>query len=133
MRKLLIRFAPVILLAAVVIFTMMGIREVKAQNTFEKTTAVITNIEREYVGGEKDYEYHVFVRYSAGGTEYESMLDSYSSSMKVGKELKAVYNPEDPYEVKAAGYFASVMCFVMAAIALFAAVSTIIKKLNGRM
>lgn len=54
----------------------------------EETTGVITRLDR---AGESAY-----AAYTVGGERYESKLDAYTSSMRVGNEIKIFYDPQDP-------------------------------------
>jgi len=132
MNKIFKTLAPVILLAAVVLFTVLGIQDIKAQKTYTETTGVITSITEEQGADADKTDYHVWVSYTVDGESYQSELGSYSSSMKKGDEVAIRYNPENPNDIVQAGVLGVILMFGMAGIALIACVVMTIKKLNGR-
>ena len=82
------------------------------QSSYEKTTSIITDIEKIYHAAEEnEYEYHVFVKYRAGNETYEEELGYYEDSYEVGKEISIVYNPDNPQSITTAssGFFIYLM------------------------
>ena len=67
---------------------------------FLATTATIEQIEETFTGvdsdGHDEYRYDVTVSYSVGGKTLHGKVDTYSSSYKVGKQIRIFYNPENP-------------------------------------
>jgi len=132
MNRVFTKFAPLILLAAAVLFAYFGVTGIRERRDYIPTTAVITDITRiDRAGGTQD-EHRVTVAYDVGQNHYESELGEYSSSMRVGKEIAVKYNPERPGEVATASYTAVVMSFVMAVIALAGCAVVTWKRLGGR-
>lgn len=69
---------------------------------FEKTSASIVSIEETQDSIERnsqDKDYAVTVAYTVEGVSYTALLDSYSSSYKVGKDVTILYDPNDPATV----------------------------------
>ena len=69
---------------------------------FKETEAVITEVREIYEGTDEDgpnYRYEVFVKFTAGGKEYNTKSDYYQAGYVEGKTIKVFYNPENPNEV----------------------------------
>ena len=67
---------------------------------YEKTTALISRIDEvEDPAADDGVSYQATIQYMVDGKEYFEVLDSYSSSYKVGKEIKIKYDPADPSKV----------------------------------
>ena len=63
------------------------------------TTATITRIEEEYNITDEQYDYHVFVKYTVDGNEYETEYGSYHSGMHEGDEVELWYMSSDPMNI----------------------------------
>ena len=90
-------FAVVAILAGIV-FTVAGfILAGQKQGRKVEVTATITNIEVDSVDAETDI-YHAYVTYTDkdGAVHSDVLLPTYNSSMKVGDEIKAFYDAENP-------------------------------------
>lgn len=70
---------------------------------YARTTAIIDRIEETWRGtdadGSDEYDYEVWVTYSAEGKTYSGELDTYNSSYKVGKRIRIYYDPENPEKI----------------------------------
>lgn len=64
--------------------------------------AEITDIERDYHyrKGRDGNDYDVWIEYTVDGKTYNSRINSYDSSMYVGKEIEVYYDPENPSDVR---------------------------------
>lgn len=101
MQQILRKFIiPSVALVMGVVVAVLSVGKLKKQGVYPGTTAVITRIEEDWDG--EDTTYHVFVRYTVAGREYESELDEYKASFTEGKEIPVQYNPDDPAEVLSA-------------------------------
>jgi len=121
MNKLMKALVPYILIAATVLFAYLGVDGIHVRNTYTAATADITGITSEYdFTAEKDI-FHVMVRYTVDGAEYETELGSYTSGMRVGQEIKIMYDPSSPDRIVEAGYLGVVLCFGFSVLALFSA------------
>lgn len=67
----------------------------------ETTRAEITDIVRHhhYRKGKDGNDYDVWIEYTVDGKTYNSRINSYDSSMYVGKEIEVFYDPENPSDV----------------------------------
>ena len=83
---------------------------------FVKTTAVIERIDENYLGtdadGHDDYQYDVYVMYSADGKTYHGRSDTYSAGYKEGKRIPIYYNPENPEEIHGDSRILAVACMI---------------------
>ena len=72
----------------------------------DEVTAIITDIQ-EYRStnsdGETEYNHVVFVRYDYEGYTHDVKLSVYSSSMRVGKSITLLVDPDNPRKVKVKG------------------------------
>lgn len=70
-----------------------------------ETTGVIdrieTRIETNHAGSDEDHD--VYVSYTVDGQSYTSLSNVYSSSYRVGKEIKIFYDPNDPAVIRGDG------------------------------
>ena len=68
----------------------------------DTTYAEITDIEHDYNyrNGKKKKDYDVWIEYTVDGIIYNQRLNSYDSSMYVGKEIEVYYDPENPSDVR---------------------------------
>ncbi len=130
MNRLFRKFTPLILIAATVIFTLLGIKGIKDRKAFTQTTATISSITCDDAVGDEDSNYRVMVKYSVDGKEYESELGEYSSNMKEGKEIEIKYNPKNPNEIITAGSFSVIMYFGLAFISLISFFVVILKRIR---
>lgn len=96
-------FGIFMIVASVVMF----VGNKKFEASAEKTMAVITDIDTYTTGSGDDRTTHhdVYVEYRVGRQVYESMLDYYSASMHVGKEIEVMYNPADPDDIRGSKNF----------------------------
>lgn len=67
------------------------------ENTVE-TTGVITEI-ASYRDSDGDKNYDVYVSYEVNGQQYESEMNSYSSSFYEGKEIEIYYDKDNPNKI----------------------------------
>ena len=75
-----------------------------------QTTATITRI-ISYRGQDNEIRYNTYVKYDVDGIEYNSKVNSYSSSFYEGKEISVYYNKSNPSEVYAKGFEFFVIMF----------------------
>lgn len=70
---------------------------------FVRTTAIIDRIDQTWSGTDADgvdeYDYDVWVTYSAEGKTYSGELDTYSSGYEVGKRIRIYYDPANPEKI----------------------------------
>ena len=74
--------------------------------TADEVTATITDIKEyrtENSDGETEYDHDVFVRYEYEGYTHDVKLSIYSSSMRVGKNITLLVDPDNPRKVKVKG------------------------------
>ena len=131
-RRLSALLMALVFFAAGVFLIVLGFQNSKQQKTFTETTAVITRIEREpRAGSDREYDYHVFVKYTVGGKEYENELGEYSSSFKEGAAISIKYDPANPNNIiAAAGTFRTVM-FIMGTVAIISSLVLALKTIRG--
>lgn len=87
----------VILIIACICFTISGI---KFDKISEEISGIIVDIES-YRDSDGDRHYQAYVDYEYQGQKYNDVnLNSYSSSMYVGKEITLKIDPENPRKVK---------------------------------
>ena len=87
------------------------------------TTGVITKIDIVYgTGADDNDEYHVFVKYSVDGTEYEEELGEYSAGMHEGDDVDLLYNPDNPRQLQKAGLTSIIIAFVFSGLSILVAV-----------
>lgn len=83
------------------VFAITGFAEIgniyNYTNTIE-TTGIITEVST-YRDSDNYYWYKVCVSYIAGGKEYVSRLNCYSSSFYTGKEIKIYYDKDEPSKI----------------------------------
>ena len=103
-----------------IIFTLIGIgifiggfflqdSNEKFMKTAEKTSAVITSIERIEASVDKkgEYDYDVYISFVVNGVTYKGNLGDNYSSMQVGDSVTIYYNPKDPNEFLGSDYKSS--------------------------
>lgn len=81
----------------------------------EKTTAVITEIDRYTTGSGDDRttHYDVYVEYRVDRQVYNGILNTYTSSMYEGKEIEVMYDPAKPTDVRVKDYIAPIILAIM--------------------
>ena len=103
---------PLVALLGGLLFLVMGTVKLVQVNTFPQTTAVITRMEIVPGAADEPDSYEVYVRYAVEGSSYESKLDNYKSSYRVGKTIHVRYDPKNPRDVT--GMSSLGACFVIA-------------------
>ena len=68
----------------------------------DKVMGIITEIET-YRDTDGDVEHEVYVAYQYDGEDYESRINSYTSSMYEGGRIDLYIDPDNPYKVRALG------------------------------
>ena len=63
------------------------------------TVGTITEISSYYSNNKHNRNYEVYVSYTVDGKEYESTLNSYSSSFYKGKEIDIYYDKDNPSKI----------------------------------
>jgi len=89
-----VRFAVTFLIVGL-IFAVVSVIALKQQPTTrtEKATATIENIS----GGYNDENYNVIIHYTDNnGVTHRVVIHEFDTTMKVGKEIDIIYNPNDP-------------------------------------
>ena len=87
--------------------TVLGINMIKNAASFKtetiSVTGTITNIESERynTGNETRLRYNVSVDYIIDGIKYESIINEYKRSMRIGDEITLYYPPDNPLAVNA--------------------------------
>lgn len=94
-----------VLMIIVSIVTFVGAKKFEA--SAEKTMAVITDIDtyRTGIRDARTTHHDVYVEYRVDRQVYNGMLDYYSSSMYVGKEIEVMYNPNNPADIRGSSNF----------------------------
>ncbi len=94
-----------VLMITISIVTFVGAKKFEANA--EKTIAVITDIDtyRTGSGDNRTTHHDVYVEYRVDRQVYNGMLDYYSSSMYVGKEIEVMYNPNNPADIRGSSNF----------------------------
>ena len=130
LRRILSFITALVILAAGVFMIIQGVKTAKNRKIFTPVTGTITRIYRVDDGGD-DYHFDVFVKYTADGKEYESLLGEYNSSYREGAVLEIMYDPADPQTIISAGPTQSVLMIVMGVVAILAAAVFVLKLLRG--
>ena len=111
-----------ICVVAAVVTVMIGVRMNNNRKTYLPTTGVITKIDIVYgTGADDNDEYHVFVKYSVDGTEYEEELGEYSAGMHEGDDVDLLYNPDNPRQLQKAGLTSIIIAFVFSGLSILVA------------
>lgn len=94
-----------VLMITISVVTFVGAKKFEANA--EKTIAVITDIDtyRTGSGDNRTTHHDVYVEYRVDRQVYNGMLDYYSSSMYVGKEIEVMYNPNNPADIRGSSNF----------------------------
>lgn len=121
-----IAIACVLIIVSVVLL-IFGIKNVNKTKSYNKTTAVITQIESDYDVAIEQYDYTVYVKYTIDGIEYENVLGSYLQGYKEGKEVEIYYSPTNPNDILAASPFTIYMSFVIAGVAFVAGIILMVR------
>lgn len=91
------------------------------------TTGIITDINRISHPGDDD-THEVFVSYQVNGVDYESKLNTYSSTYHVGKEIDIYYDEDNPESIGTKGGDLIFLLFpVLGGIAFVVGISTFIR------
>lgn len=113
------------------------IRTMRFQKNAVEVTVVISAIER-YTDSDGNTNHRVFVDYDFDGVHYHDVqLSEYNSSMREGKQLTMLVDPEDPLNVqgKMSRYIAVIVLMIMgivfAAVGIVPAVRSVIKRQDG--
>ncbi|MGX8698578.1 MAG: DUF3592 domain-containing protein [bacterium] len=88
---------------------------------FVKSTATIIEIQQES-SADGDITYSATVEHVVDGKPYIGVLDSYSSSFRVGKAVQILYDPEDPSVIHASDGMGIYLIVMSAGILVFLAV-----------
>ena len=108
---------PVLFVAAGIALVVMGFRDLHYQKTYTLTTAVVSSIQEVDEG--RITRTDVYVKYSADGTQYESLLQGQRGNWTVGEEIQVRFDPSDPSRVVSVGTSSVTMMFVAGAVAIF--------------
>ncbi len=115
-KRLINAIVPVLFVAAGIALIVMGFNSVKLRKEYVPATAVVSNIVR-IDDTERSYHNDVYVKYTADGRQYESVLGGVQSNWSVGDEVAVLYDPADPSVVVSAGQ-SSTMMFITGGIAI---------------
>lgn len=115
-KRLINAIVPVLFVAAGIALIVMGFNSVKLRKEYVPVTAVVSNIVR-IDDTERSYHNDVYVKYTADGRQYESVLGGVQSNWSVGDEVAVLYDPADPSVVVSAGQ-SSTMMFITGGIAI---------------
>ncbi len=115
-KRLINAIVPVLFVAAGIALIVMGFNSVKLRKEYVPATAVVSNIVR-IDDTERSYHNDVYVKYTADGRQYESVLGGVQSNWSVGDEVAVLYDPADPSVVVSAGQ-SSTMMFMTGGIAI---------------
>lgn len=95
-------FVGVIMLIIGTVFFIVGtcilVSDIKFMQNAEQTDAVISDIIT-YRDSDGDHRHTVFVTYTVDDVEYESSINEYSTSMKIGKHITVYYDTDNPRDV----------------------------------
>jgi hypothetical protein len=102
---------------------------------YEKTEATIVSIENDPdsipdADTENDVRRIVTVKYTVGGREYTTQLDSDSPSYEVGKTVKIMYDPKNPEKITSSKGFGVYLMIAGAVILLLVVGLTVKKKID---
>lgn len=133
MKKILSFVFPVVMIVFGIIAIVSGAKKLGAKHLYDASaTAVITGIQQEWSGTDEDgfdqYDYHVYVKYEAGGKEYEAEYPGYNSKMKDGDEIEILYQSSDPTKISEKNITGnSVLFIVIGAVLSLAGVFLVIR------
>ena len=92
---------PILIIIFALIFIVVGVylsvRKLEFVNGGTKTQATIVDIET-YHNSDGDLNHRVYVTYDVDGIIYDGMLDTYTSSMRVGNTVPIYYMTDNPSE-----------------------------------
>lgn len=125
-KRLINAVVPVLFIAAGIFLVVMGVRNVRYQKEYTPAAAVVSyiNIVDDARG---PVHYDTYVKYSAGGKEYESLLPGSRGGWKAGDELQVLYDPADPSRVVYLGSQSPVLFFIAGAVAILLGAVAIIR------
>ncbi len=92
--------APFVIIFALIFIGVgvyLSVRELEFVNGGTKTQATIVDIEA-YYDSDGDLNHRVYVTYEVDGTVYGGILDTYTSSMRVGNTVPVYYMTDNPSE-----------------------------------
>lgn len=115
-KRLINAIVPVVFVAAGIALIVMGFNSVKLQKEYVPATAIVSSIVR-IDDTDRSYHNEVYVKYTAEGRQYESVLGGMQSNWSVGDEIAVLYDPADPSTVVSAGS-SSTMMFISGGIAV---------------
>lgn len=121
-----IRFALGMILVGLIISIIAGIMFVTPDTgTYEAVNVTITNIESEQNG--EDTNHTVYVTYEIDGKKYDTTLDSYTSTWKIGDVIECEYDVNDPSAVRTSDgkTMSFIICIVGIAAFIFGAFSLV--------
>ena len=129
--RLMQRLAPLILLAAGILFIVFGLIDAHQAKTFAPAMGTIRSIEVDNSG--EDTRYTVIVEYTVDGTSYFADLGELKNGFAVGQEIDIQYNPADFEQIRLPGRTGMLACFGFGALMLLgAAVTTWRRLVYGR-
>ncbi|MBR6095124.1 MAG: DUF3592 domain-containing protein [Lachnospiraceae bacterium] len=99
MRGNKLRIAMILIVAGIILMAGGIYIGYGRQNGYRPKKAIISEINPNRTTGGNRHP-SVQVRYSVGGMQYMTYLNSYSSSYKEGGEITIYYNPDNPSEIK---------------------------------
>lgn len=108
LNKILKVIFPILMIVFGIMAIVSGAHKLQTKDLYDASaTAVITGIEREWIGTDEDgfdeYNYHVWVDYEVDGKTYEHVeYPGYDSSMKDGDEIEIRYQSANPEEISEA-------------------------------
>jgi len=107
MNRIMNRLARIIIGAACLLFgvllTVGGIQMNRNRRTYQPVSGSISRIVLVDTDEDGASDYDVYVQYTVGDNDYESVLGEYSSSMREGDAIELIYDPADPCQVQKAG------------------------------
>ena len=127
----------IVTLVGVIFFTIgswLSVSSIQFKQEAVKIDAMVTNIDTYTTGtgDDKSTHHNVYVEYDFEGTPYSAMLNSYSSSMKVGKTTEVYVKADNPSNPRSIGteLFLGVLFTIIGGIATIIGIILIIKLLK---
>jgi len=120
----------IIVIAAGIMFIVMGIKTNQNRKAYQPVTGVISQIVTTVGTSDNSDDHRVFVKYTVDGTEYEEELGEYSSSMREGNEIDLLYDPEYPKAIQKAGMTAILIQIGFGALAIVAGIAFLLKSIR---
>ena len=115
-KRLINGVVPVLFVAAGIALVVMGFKDLRYQKEYVPATAVVSSVE--LVEEPRNVHTDIYVKYTADGKQYESLLQGYHSKLNVGDEISVRYDPADPTQVVFVGSSSSTLMFIAGAIAI---------------